>query len=191
MKPEPMPACTCWPLCVPKKKSNGDAATCWTTSVCTVTTDGATFCTASVMAVRRWSLIVGAGTRRRAHGVCALDGDGEAPSHATQRGDGEREEQRPNAHRERRGLGRRLMSPRKRSRPRSVSGCCSSARSTAGVTMATSAPAAAQAAKLDALDGPAAAMSHSVDAWSNAARSSREQVRARPARPIPACRSRR
>src|SRR3954471_3764752 len=53
MNPEPRPAAARGPERPPKNCSNTSAGTCSTTSVCTVTTDGATRATASVMAVRR------------------------------------------------------------------------------------------------------------------------------------------
>src|ERR1700682_4313842 len=53
MNPDPMPAAERWPDRPPKHCSNTSAGTCSTTSVCTVTTAGATRATASVIAVRR------------------------------------------------------------------------------------------------------------------------------------------
>ena len=88
MNPDPMPDATCSPERVPKKRSNGvDAVRC-IRSVCTVTTEGATFVTASVMAVRREMLIAWSDVGSRAGCRCALgwdcasDGLGFAPSQA-------------------------------------------------------------------------------------------------------------
>jgi hypothetical protein len=56
MNPEPSPAAERCPERPPKNCSNTSAGTRSTTSVCTVTTEGATRATASVIAVRRDAL---------------------------------------------------------------------------------------------------------------------------------------
>ena len=86
MKPDPMPACVRRPPRPPPNIiSNGSAGTCCTLSVCTVTTAGATFATASVMAVRREAGSADAacsarvGTVVAATGRCASDSAAETP----------------------------------------------------------------------------------------------------------------
>jgi len=61
----------------PKKLSKGSAWTRWTTSVCTVTTAGATFATASVMAVRRDAATVVLRGGSLARATCAPELEGE------------------------------------------------------------------------------------------------------------------
>src|SRR5512143_2477479 len=72
--PVPNPACVRG-CARPKNKSNGSCGDWSTTSVCTVTTDGATFATAAVIAFCRlcdtWLLLDATGPD-----ACALDGSG-------------------------------------------------------------------------------------------------------------------
>ena len=80
MNPEPSPAAARWPERPPKNCSNTSAATRSITSVCTVTTDGATRATASVIAVRRDEEIPS--VRCEEGTACADEADG-VPSQAT------------------------------------------------------------------------------------------------------------